>query len=146
MRTILIALIMTLATQVGAGETIMICDAQNSEKRYYKLNSPLLGKKSVEQKIDGKWVNWCKEYCEKIEVYDTGAMQVTVWPRIFDQDYPDWEVIAGREYYQENTYWIDFEFGTRKLQAKLFLDKARFLEKKKVNWQASTYNCEIQGK
>lgn len=151
MRTILIALliisigVILKTMQLVAGETIMVRDAAINEKRIYKSKSSILGKKLVEQKVAGEWVNWCKKDCEKIEVYDSGAMQVQVittsWPSI-----PKQGIIVGSEYYHEATIWIDFEFGTRKVQSKLFSDKSRLMENKKIDWRGtSTYKCEIQG-
>ena len=37
MRTLLIVLFTILATHVGAAETVMVCDADNYEKRYKNL-------------------------------------------------------------------------------------------------------------
>ena len=134
------------ATQISASETVMICNADRYEKRFYKLNAPFFGEKTVEQKIDGKWNNWCKQYCAKIEIYESGAMQQTERFFSWDQSYPDEGIVAGRKYFIVGQYWIDFEFGRRKVKRALYTDKSKRTEL--TNWEGKredTYSCEIQG-
>ena len=144
MRAILTALMLTVATQAGAAEVVMVCDAGDYEKRYYKLVKPVFGDNTVQQKLDGEWVNWCNKYCEEIEVYASGAKQVTGREISWDKDYPKEEIQANRKYYRETVYWIDFEFGQRKVQNRLFKDTGKRQELKKWGHNsAKTYNCKI---
>ena len=142
MRALIVALLLTVAAQAGAAEVVMVCDADNYEKRYYKLVKPVFGDNTVKQKIDGQWVNWCKKYCKEIEVYASGAMQVHGREVSWDKDYPKEEIQANRKYYRKIIYWLDFEFGQRKVQARLFKDKGKRQELKKYA-SSNTYNCKI---
>ena len=57
MRTLLIALliisigVILKTIQLGAGETIMVCDAAGNEKRIYKSKSSILGKSLLNKKL-----------------------------------------------------------------------------------------------
>jgi hypothetical protein len=68
MRAAFVAMMLMIGSQAWADEVIMICDAYNYEKRYYKLVKPVFGDNTIKQKIDGKWVNLCRETCLEIEV------------------------------------------------------------------------------
>ena len=69
--------------------------------------------------MDGKWVNWFNKpdrttIIVKSEAYETGALLVLDYFEKWEKDYPEEEVVAGKEYYLEDTYILDFEFSLRK--------------------------------
>ena len=135
--TIITALLMTFATQAVAGETLMACNAVTQvdpEKRYYKLVKPLFGEPSVQQKVKGKWVNWCRprptveiKPCE-LEIYDSAA-KLTAY---FLPDATSFRAV--------HEYLIDFEFGTRTNIIKRFKSDKEFTGMQRT-WK---YSCEIQ--
>ena len=144
MRAILTALLLTVATQAGAAEVVMVCDADNYEKRYYKLVKPVFGDNTVKQKIDGKWVNLCRETCLEIEVYDSGARMVRGSWQSKDKSEPDREIEANRKYYIETIHLLDFEFGRREIKGGVYTAKNKLKELKKAKIQGlGTYNCKI---
>ena len=146
MRTFLIVLFTIFATHVGAAETVMVCNADNYEKRYYKLITPIFGDSSVDQKIDGKWVNWCTTNCKKLEVYKSGAMQLTQRMKQYEKSYPDQEIVANQKYFVEIQYWLDFEFATRRTKVSVYKDKTKREELTKHSSRGEdTYSCEVQG-
>ena len=148
-------LILTLSLILGAtsvsADIIMICDAHENAKRYYKLVQSFSGNNGVEQKFDGQWVNWFSKPTRESEVvefaaYKKGAMLVIGRYEKWDKDYPEEEVVAGVEYYIETTYILDFEFGLRKEKWRVYGDKTKAKELK--NHNARTYSkefsCEIR--
>ena len=144
MRAAIIALLLTIATQAGA-EVVMVCDAANNEKRYYKLVQPLFGDNTVEQKLDGQWINWCKANCKDFEVYASSAKQSNGDTRSWPTSDPNQEIEASRKYYLEDTYLLDFEFGWREVQSRLFTDSWHSKELKKWRYRGTkTYDCKIK--
>lgn len=143
---------MTLAAQVSA-DIIMVCDAYDNEKRYYKLKQSFLGNNIVEQKKDGKWVDWHKVKEEPFffvsgDVYESGATMVVANWRIWPFDYPNDGIVAGKAYYVEQTYILDFEFGIRKVKVNVYEDEKKVKELKNSRLKrlySDEYTCEIQG-
>lgn len=143
---------MTLAAQASA-DIIMVCDAYDNEKRYYKLKQSFLGNNIVEQKKDGKWVDWHKDKEEPAflvsgDVYDSGATMVSAFYQTWDKDYTADGVVAGKEYYIETSYILDFEFGIRKVEVNVYENNSKAQELKNHNYNktySDEYTCEIQG-
>lgn len=147
-----LSLILGLATSVSA-DIKMICDAANNEKRYYKLVQSFSGTSTVEQKLEAQWVNWFnKPYREyrlvKFELYDDdGAMMVLGTDKKWDGFIPSsWEIVAGKEYYVESSYFLDFEFGVRTVKWRVYEDETRAKEIEKHGWRdwSREFSCEIQ--
>ena len=142
-----IALLITFASQAVAGETVMVCDAKNNESRYYKLVKPLFGSSNVKQKIDSRWKDWCrKPKCRNLEIYDSGARQEQEFFFSWDESYPKQEVVKNQEYYIERTYLLDFEFGKRIVDLKVYTNKSKTRELRlaTVRQDNKEYSCEIQ--
>ena len=149
MRTILtaISLMMMLATQAVAGETVMVCNTKDyGEKNYYKLVNPLFGASSVKQKIDSRWLDWCKEDCTILDIYESGAKQEQKFWFFWDKSFPKEGIRKTKNYYIESTYLLDFEFGKRTVDIKVYTDKSKTKELKKIDIRQDNrdYSCEIQ--
>ena len=143
--TLATALILTFATQAGADDVVMICNAADYEKRYYKLVKPIFGDNTVQQKVDGQWVNWCEKNCVEIEVYASGARKVSGFWSSRNKSYPDEEVEANRKYYIEIKSWLDFEFGQYERKGRVYTGEAKRKELKKAKIQGlGTYKCKIR--
>ena len=149
--TLSLFLILGLATSVSAN-IIMVCDAHENKKRYYKLVQSFSGNNTVEQKVDGQWLDWFdsvnmgKFFLVKGEVYESGASMELGSYEKWDEDYPEEEVVAGVEYYFETIYILDFEFGIRKFSINVYKDKTKAKELKNHNARnySRDFSCEIQ--
>ena len=145
--TLTIALLIAFASKAVAGETVMVCDAKNYESRYYKLVKPLFGSSNVKQKINSRWVDWCeKPECRNLEIYDSGARQEQVIFLSWDKSYPKEEIVKNQEYYIERTYLLDFEFGKRTADVKVYTNKSKTRELRlaEIRQDDKEYSCEIQ--
>ena len=146
--TILLAFLMTLSTHAVAGETVMVCNKKDYvEKVYYKLVNPLCGSSSVKQRIDSRWVDWCKKpRCVNLEVYDTGAKQERKFSHSWSESYPKEEIVKNQKYYIEVVELIDFEFGKRTVDVQVYMNKSKTKELRLSNVRQDNkeYSCEIQ--
>ena len=143
--TVLIALLMTIGSQVSAAETVMVCGAENRETRYYKLVSPFFGKAKVEQKRDGKWVDWCHGENRTVTVYETAARCEFKNTQASNSDYPEYGIEKGQQVTRNSVLLIDFEFATRIHDDRLFGNNGTSLVEI-INWEhrrtAIRYACE----
>lgn len=137
MRDIIVIFTILLGSHLDARETLMVCDAGNDSKRYYKLIDPWFGENEIRQKIDGQWSDWCRQpNCTKLEVYESGATIVHG---------SNWQTEANKDHYREIQVWLDFEFLTRRVEYRLYDDDTKTKQlwyKKDGN---KTYNCELRG-
>lgn len=133
------------ASQVSSAETVMVCDAAENQKRYYKLVKPFFGKPNVEQKIEGQWKDWCREGCKNLEIYDSGAKLLQQFDRSWDRDYPSNGIVAKQKYLLLAHYWLDFEFGTRRKKVSLFTNDIPMKELTNyAHRKDETYSCVVQ--
>ena len=143
--TVLIALLMTIGSQVSAAETVMVCGAENRGTRYYKLVSPFFGKAKVEQKRDGKWVDWCHGENRTVTVYETAARCNYKRTVTSSQYRPEYGIEKGMQLSRESSILIDFEFVTRIRDQSLFVNKGNGLVEV-TNWPhrriSKTFTCE----
>ena len=139
------SLLMVVGSQSFAAEQIMVCKADNDKPRYYKLVTPFFGKAKVEQKRDGNWLDWCDDEYRTLTTYETAAR--CNYKRTFtsSQDRPEHGIEKGMQLSRESSTLIDFEFATRILDQRLFLNKGKGLLEV-TNWHlkrnSKTYTCE----
>ena len=144
--TLITVLLITFATQSMSGETVMVCDALSNEDKYYKLVNPLIGISIVKHRKKGQWKDFCNKDCVNLEVYETGAMQESNFFHSWDKNYPEQEIIKNVKYYVEIKYWLDFEFGKRTIDLKVYTNKSKTRELMKHSERQNNkeYSCEIQ--
>ena len=143
-----IALLITFASQAVAGETVMVCDAKDYEKKYYKIVKPLLGASSVKEKVDGKWVDWCAKMkpsdvktCN-IEIYDSAAKRTEFASKAMVKSDMSVGLGFGDILSGTGVTLIDFEFGKKSVLIKYYVDKTG---KEIMSWREDKeYSCEIQ--
>ena len=151
--TLITVLLITFATQSMSGETVMVCDADNNESRYYKLVKPLFGPSKVKQKVDSRWKDWCRknpnwpEYSCNLEIYSSGA-KLTGYDfvindkTIFKETDISVGLKMGDKLTEETTILIDFEFGKRSVSEKYYInEKISDIKTWRVDKE---YSCEIK--
>ena len=126
--TIIFALLMGIATQAVAVETIMVCDARGDETRYYKYVSPFFGRPSVEQKKDGRWGDWCRPFdgykkpCE-LEVSNNKSKIIEYYEVYATKNVPSLGLVQGDKIQKIETLVIDFKVAKRFFKQKYFKQK-----------------------
>ena len=128
--TLLIAFLIVIGSQVSAAETVMVCDAQNDSKLYFKLRDPLIGKSQVLVRAAGQWVIWEElDETRRSFVYDTGAKLV--------------DTFDSKKLSATRTTVLDFEFGTHQSTTRII---KRDDDGETVSDGAGTldFTCEIQ--
>jgi hypothetical protein len=150
---LVLAFLMTIGTHVSAAETIMICDADEGEKQYYKHIKPLVGELTVKQKLYGKWTEWPvgseNDYQPpKVDIYNSGAMAVMYASRKLDNNSN--EVLGlpkSTPLRKITTLTLDFEFGVRTYETSLsYLNSGGNYttnQKLKEYQNKNKYSCEI---
>jgi hypothetical protein len=148
-----LALLMTIGTQVNAAETVMVCDAQQGEKRYYKHIKPLVGEFRVKQKLHGKWSEWPERGDDdykppKVNIYDSGAMAVMYASRKLENSDNDvLGVPKNTPLRGVRTATLDFEFGFRTIQTSFsYLDSSgNYTSNQTLKdfEKSKKYSCEI---
>ena len=127
--TIIFALLMGIATQAVAVETIMVCDARGDETRYYKYVSPFFGRPSVEQKIDGQWDDWCRPFdgykkpCE-LEVSNNKSKITEYYEVYATKNVPSLGLVQGDKIQKIETLVIDFKVAKRIFEQRYFKQKS----------------------
>ena len=150
---LVLAFLMTLSTQVNAAETVMVCDADEGEKIYYKHIKPLVGEFSVKQKLHGKWSEWPERGDDdyqppKVNIYNSGAMAVMYASRKLDNSSSDFlGMPKNMPLRKVTTITIDFEFGFRTYETALsYLNSnGNYTSNQKLKGYENTnkYSCEI---
>ena len=102
----------------------MICtfyDDGKTHTRYHKYSNPLVGRKQIYQRVNGKWEKWCRpdqKYSKPCEltVSDKGAVLSSYFnEKITNEDFSKKHGIPmGTPFIQRHRYYLDFEFVTRK--------------------------------
>ena len=147
--TLITVLLITFGTQSMSGETVMVCnDGYNNPDKYYKLVNPLFGSSSVKRRVDSRWTDWCEgssNECSE-EVYESGAKLTQKFFYSYDKNFPKQEIIKNVKYYVEMTYLLDFEFGKRTVDVKVYTNKSKTRELMKHSERQNNkeYSCEIQ--
>ena len=144
--TIIFALLMGIATQAVAVETIMVCDARGDETRYYKYVSPFFGRPSVEQKIDGQWGDWCRPFdgykkpCE-LEVSNNKSKITEYYEVYATKNVPSLGLVQGDKIQKIETLVIDFKVVKRIFEQRYFKQKSG---DEIVDWRESEeYSCKL---
>ena len=132
MRTIVIALFMTLATQALANATIIKCDRINSEwpPKIYKHEVSELETKILER-VDAEWVPWCDgtipegmkdlgfdEVNTKLTLTDMGATCIAMYSLVPTRHNFDLNLYKDISYVATFKAILDFQFLSRKVHTK----------------------------
>jgi hypothetical protein len=106
------------ATSAFAEEIVMICTFYNkdsyegkSQTRYLKYSNPLIGRKQIYQRIEGKWEKWCRP--NELAVSNKGAVMTTYVSGTLSKRFEGFP--KGFEYVKVDKYTIDFEFLKRRI-------------------------------
>ena len=127
---LVLAFLMTIGTQVNAAETVMMCDAQQGEKFYFKLHDPLIGKSQLLVRASGQWVVWVEmDKTRKSFVYASGAKLI--------------DTFENKEMSVMRTKVLDFEFGSHQSTTRII---RRGEDGETISDDSGTleFSCEIQ--
>ena len=117
--------------------------------RYHKYSNPMIGRKQIYQRVDGKWLNWCRPTPEdsrpcKISISNKGAVLTTYhdykletekWSKHFG-------VPIGTTISLKRKYYLDFEFVTRRVEIEGYR-----LNGESINGKPDytrTWNCRLK--
>ena len=148
---ITLALLITFATQAAAGETVMVCNAEDGQ-RYYKIIKTLLETPRVEEKFEGQWLTWARNHANRqtsrphnLSVYESAAKLNSYYEKNAEETSESYGYKLGDTIRTNYTTVIDFEFKTRVVKVKFYYPNAQgnFVEIKL--WRTEKkYSCEIQ--
>ena len=140
------------ATSAVAEEIVMICTDYEDGKtltRYHKYSNPMIGRKQIYQRENGKWLNWCiprSDYSKPCEfsISDKGAVKTAYFNHEIDNEswskkhgYP-----MGTPILQIYRHYLDFEFVTSKVEAQsYFLSGEKLPEDDGKTW---IWNCKLK--
>ena len=146
--TIILALLIALATQAVAGETVMVCNAKDGQ-RYYKIIKTLLETPRIEEKFEGQWLPWAGNHRQpsrphNLSIYESAAKLNSYYEQKARETSEIYGYKLGDTITTNNTTVIDFEFKTRVVKYKIYLFNAQGNFVEIEPWRTEEkYSCEI---
>lgn len=118
---ILTVLSLGISNPAAAEELTMIC-RNKDDVNIYKYSNPLLGRKQVLERIDGKWIPWGSTYAEphepkKLSIYDRGAVLTYVVKHTAKGANKPIGLELGDPFLVKFRWTLDFQFLTHKQTA-----------------------------
>jgi hypothetical protein len=113
---VLVTALLSVATPVAAEEITMVCKYKDLT-RTLKYVAPLIGKKKILQRKDGKWVDWDRPRKDhykqpQLTITERAAVMKFVMNQTADRDYENDNVKKGDESLWHFRVVSDFEFIT----------------------------------
>ncbi len=137
-----------------AKEIVMICTLPKDGEtltRYLKYSDPIIGPKKIYNRIDGKWMDWCRPQpgqhvpCE-LTITDRGAILKQVLKNAVDENIHEFDLQKGDPILLHQKYILDFEFATRRVEFYLTHINGRpFSKYTSEKPQIDVWNCKLKG-